>query len=93
MWPFSRKKHANIEPTTLLQRVKDLEMVFDHLDDRYKRLDIQFQKLSGRYYRRFGTGDSDPAATPEGPTASAVTKAELRKQLGIVPGRPYHHKG
>lgn len=90
MWTFfSKKKHGPLP----LQRLEQLEFSFHELQHEHSVLAERFQKLSGRYYRRFGKGDEEPATTPQGSLPLGTSKDELRRAAGIVAGRPAPHRG
>lgn len=85
MWTMFRRK--KVEKPVLEARVQQLELAFDEYATQFNRLAVQHQKLSGSFYQRFGKGE----LPPQRPTAVASSKDELRRQAGIVPGRPVQH--
>jgi RNase adaptor protein for sRNA GlmZ degradation len=75
----------------LQERLHRLEIAHRELRDHFVLLDAQNEKLAGRLDgRRGGRPKSDQASSldeiPHG------DKAALRRSLGVVPGRPFHHQ-
>jgi hypothetical protein len=70
------------------QRLKQLELDFDALQSKVERMDLHLAKVSGRFHRRFGTGEGDTSPIPTG----QMTKEQLRRAVGIIPGRPAPHR-
>jgi len=83
---FSRKSTLDKRHIEALSRVQD-DLV--DLIERFNRLSMQHQKLSGRFYARFGTGDAPEA----GQIPELRSKDDLRRLAGITAGRPANHRG
>lgn len=84
MWPFRTKSPEPAQPKRVLDRLIELETLVSDLQNEQVKLHTRLQKLAGAYYARFGKGE--PSDSP--PDLQNVSKAELRRQLGLVPGRP-----
>lgn len=86
MWFFPKKRQAEAR---LKPRVEQLELELDELKHDLNRVTTQHHKLAGAYYRRFGTGDP-PTQRPD---AAPLSKADLLRKVGYIPGRPAPHSG
>jgi len=86
MWPFTKRSASNPSYQDLLavmsRHIRELKTRCDDLEEELHALKRSHQKLSGRFYGDLGAARSTTAAS------GSPSKAELRKQLGIVPGRP-----
>lgn len=90
MWTiFRRSKRQKPEN----ERLKQLEFDFDALQTKVQRMDLHLNKLSGRYHRRFGTGEEQPATTPATEVVGLSSKDQLRILAGLRAGRPAPHRG
>jgi len=92
MFSFFRRNAPISQPEPesprLLERVKKLESLLAEVDDDLKALNIKHYKLAGRFYSHFGGND-----VPSQPDDSHLSpKDRLRKQLGIIAGRPAPHR-
>lgn len=80
MWPFKPKPKPEAPEPRLSKRLMDHEDRLSELEMDLNNLTKRFQKLEGTIYGRKG---AEVAAQSQEP----LTKAQLRLQLGIVPGR------
>jgi len=88
MFSFKRNPGNRVEVDALRERLRLAENQLADLAEEANRLKTALYKLSGRYYARFGTGD----VPTQQPDSHLSAKDQLRKQLGIVAGRPAPHK-
>lgn len=58
------------------------------LREEHHKLELMHQKLSGRFYSRFGKGEGDSS-----PPYQVGSKDDLRRLAGITAGRPAIHRG
>lgn len=91
MWPF--KKSIRVSQTTarefadvLARHEREIAQLRDDLLD----LTAKHTSLRGRVYAT-GLHKAEQTTPTPAVTSSTETKAELRKRLGILPGRPYNH--
>lgn len=75
-------------PVRILERVKQLEIELVELREEHHKLELMHQKLSGRFYSRFGKGEGDSTAPLQ-----ISSKNDLRRLAGITAGRPAIHRG
>lgn len=96
MWPFTK---------SIQQQVSDLQMAVNQLSGRLERLGEAHEELQDAHRRLRGrvyaagihkVGLKDDAAAEPGQSAPSVepklSKEELKKRIGFVPGRPFPHK-
>jgi len=78
------------ETPALHQRVHRLEIALSEFSEAFAALHGAHQKLRNQFH---GSKGGRPAAT--GGDLSEIPhgdKAALRRKLGVVPGRPFHHQ-
>lgn len=81
MWPFKRPPVDRSALAELRREVETLRADLDHLK-------AQHMTLRGYTYGKLGRIHADQPRDEDG---DVDTKAALRKQLGILPGRPFKH--
>jgi len=77
------KRLASVEA-----EVMEINRLLVKADEQLKALRMQHEKLSGRFYSRFGAGD-----VPTQPdNVRPMSRDELRRAAGIRAGQPAPHK-
>lgn len=88
MWFSKQPSQDLVSMERIVKEQKRLAEQLDWVEDEVRRIAMQHQTLSGRFYRRFGTGEgSAPAANTE-----HMSRDELRRMAGIRAGQPAPHK-
>lgn len=98
MWPFTSKRASMSRMSDAIER---LERNHSALREQVEDLNDRHNRLRGRVYQagihKTGLTSVDGAERESAtvPSASSplahLTKDELRKRAGIIPGRPYRH--
>jgi len=86
---FRRNKADVPELAAVIAQQKRLAEQVDWVEDELRRMSIQHKKLSGRFYAIHGAGEG--GSSPPEPNAR-LSKAEVLRSIGYVPGRPAPHK-
>lgn len=86
MWPFSRRSQASdgASPEALAilaKQIHGLGLKLNETVERLEALEAAHERLRGRFYAKAGSRE------PTGP----MTKAEVLRDFGFVPGKPAPH--